>query len=196
MKKILVVTPKFPYPSYGACEADRAAGIELLLKLGFEVCVITKVYIEEYKDEVYITAKKLGITIIPITYKYLHCRSLSDKILHGIRRCVKPWYLDGAAYEYSDPEIQEKMCQVLDSFKPDVVWFDYTYLWPLYHHVKKRKIPIVTRSENFEPFHFLDVKNRSVLKTWIQNSKNRQIILLSVHDKSDFDLTYSGDVKL
>ena len=67
-KRILIITPKFPYPSYGACELDRAAGIEMFIKLGYEVYVITKVYGEEYKQEAARMAEKLGITIVPISY--------------------------------------------------------------------------------------------------------------------------------
>jgi len=74
MKRILIVTPKFPYPPYGACEQDRAAGIELFLKNGWEVRVITKIYGEEYKKEIADVSQRLDIKIVPIVYKY--CRIL------------------------------------------------------------------------------------------------------------------------
>jgi len=44
----------------------------------------------------------------------------------------------------------------LDEFKPDAVWVEYTTLWPLYKYAKRRNVPIITRSINFEAFHFLD----------------------------------------
>ncbi len=154
-KKVLIVTPKFPYPSYGACEQDRAAGIELFLKMGWEVRVITKIYGEEYRKKVEDVSQKLGIKIIPIVYKYLRD---SKKCWC---RLLNPCNWDGAAFEYSDPEIRNALVCELETFQPDVVWFDYTYLWPLYKLVKKEKIPVLTRSINFEPMHFLDEDGRN-----------------------------------
>ena len=162
MKKVLIVSPKFPYPPYGACELDRAAGIEMLIKLGYKVYVITKVYSDEYKQTVRETAEKLGITIVSVGYKYLFL-SLGQKIINGLKRLIQPWYWDGAAFEYSDPEIRAEVEKALDSFQPDLVWFDYTYLWPLYGSVRKKRIPIITRSINFEPRHFLEEDGRSVV---------------------------------
>lgn len=156
MKRILIVTPKFPYPSYGACEQDRAAGIEMFKKMGYEVMVITKIYGEEYKSHVEEAAKKLKIKIIPVCYKYLHVAMGLRKIVLGLARLFQPWYWDGAAFEYSEPEIQREFKNALNDFKPDIVWFDYTYLWPLYGLAKWKKIPIITRSINFEPVHFLE----------------------------------------
>lgn len=161
-KKILVITPKFPYPSYGACEADRASGIELLIKLGFDVMVVSKVYGEKYKAEARDVADRLGITIIPVTYKYLYQTSQKGKRLHVLGRIIRPWYLDGAAYEYSEPEIRQVVEETLESFQPDLVWVDYTYLWPLYRQIRKRNIPIITRSINFEPEHFLEEDGRGI----------------------------------
>lgn len=156
-KKVLIVTPKFPYPPYGACEQDRAAGVELFLKNGWEVRVITKIYGEEYRKEVDDVSQKLGIKIIPIVYKYLHGGKKCW------RRLLNPRYWDGAAFEYSDPEIKNALIQELNEFQPNVVWFDYTYLWPLYRIVKDKEIPIITRSINFEPAHFLDEDGRNFI---------------------------------
>ena len=161
-KRILIITPKFPYPSYGTCELDRAAGIEMFIKLGYEVYVITKVYGEEYKQEAARMAEKLGITIVPISYKYLsRAQTFCKKIQSIFGRIFRPWYLDGAAYEYSDPEIRLAVQNALGSFKPELVWFDYTYLWPLYSLIKKSGTPIITRSINFEPLHFLEEDGRT-----------------------------------
>src|SRR3990167_11505024 len=105
MKKILIITPKFPYPARGACEQDRAAGIEFFIKSGWEVRVITKIYGEEYKKDVSEANEKLGITIIPINYKYLTL-SIGQKIKNIFLRLVMPWYWDGAAREYGDLNIK------------------------------------------------------------------------------------------
>lgn len=157
-RRILVVTPKFPYPSYGACEQDRAAGIEMFLKLGHEVYVITKIYSDDLRQNVREISQKLGVTIVPVRYRYL---SASASIRQKWARLIRPWYWDGAAFEYSEPEIRAELEKALDSFKPDLVWFDYSYLWPLYRQVRKRDLPIVTRPINFEAIHFLEENGRS-----------------------------------
>lgn len=162
-KKILIITPKFPYPSYGACEQDRAAGIEFFVKAGYEVQVITKVYADSYKEEALAVGERLGIKVIPISYKFLYTSSTTHKIGRFFGQLFRPWYLDGAAYEYTEPEIRQVLMDVLESFHPDVVWFDYTYLWPLYKIVKKKGIPIITRSINFEPKHFLEEDGRKLV---------------------------------
>ncbi len=162
-KKILIISPKFPYPAYGACEQDRAAGIEFFIKQGYDVQVITKVYADSYKPEAKAAGEKLGITVIPISYKYLFTKTISQKLWRGFLRLIQPWYLDGAAFEYSEPEIRRVLRETLDSFQPDLVWFDYSYLWPLYELVRKRKIPIITRSINFEPRHFLEEDGRNII---------------------------------
>lgn len=161
-QKILIVTPRSPFSKSGACDQDRALGIEQFLKLGYDVRVITKVlpfgteYLEKAKDD-------LGIKIIPVSYKLFKNLSFSGKIKRYIKRFVNPFNLDGAAYEYKDKEIQNAFEYELNEFKPNFVIFDYTYLWPLYKHTQKRKIPIITRSINFEPLHFLQEDGFSFL---------------------------------
>src|SRR3989338_4371 len=162
-KRILIVTPKFPYPSYGACELDRASGIEMFIELGYEVYVITKVYGNEYKQNALKVGEKLGITVVPITYKHLPGKgSFIQKLKSVLFRLLQPWYLDGAAYEYHEPEIRQAMVRALDAFQPELVWFDYTYLWPLYSLATKRGLRIITRSINFEPRHFLEEDGRTL----------------------------------
>lgn len=163
VKKILIITPKFPYPSYGACELDRAAGIEIFLRLGYAVTVITKVYDDKYKAEARRKGDQLGCAVIPVSYKYLYAESWGQKISRGLRRLLQPWYLDGAAFEYDEPEIRRVVKETLASFRPDLVWVDYTYLWPLYGLVRSRRIPIVTRSINFEARHFLEEDGRTLV---------------------------------
>ena len=154
MKKILLVTPRSPFSKSGACEQDRACGVEQFLRLGYDVMVITKIF---PSDMIHLkeARNRLGIKIIPISYKLSKNLPFIERLKRYIKRIINPFNWDGAAYEYKDKEIQKVFIKELDEFKPDVVFFDYTYLWPLYRHAKKRGIPIVTRSINFEPIHFL-----------------------------------------
>ena len=43
------------------------------------------------------------------------------------------------------------------------MWFDYTYLWPLYNIARKKNIPVITRSINFEAVHFLEEDGRNII---------------------------------
>ena len=144
-KKILIVMPKFPYPATGACEQDRMTGLEIFGKFGYEIKVIAKTIKGRMEDAKKI-GQDMGIEVFPVSYKFKR----------DIKRFFNPLYWDGASYEYRDEEIVDVLNKQLNSFKPDVVWFEYTYLWPLYSIARKQNIPIVTRSINFEPTHFLE----------------------------------------
>lgn len=144
-KKILIVTPKFPYPVTGACEQDRAAGMEWFAGEGFEVRVLSKTAMPDAANEAMIVERKFGIKTTLVPYR---------REPWSLRRILNPLYVDGAAFEYSDPEMKATLRHLLTEFQPDLVWFEYTYLWPLYGMVRRAGIPIVTRSINFEPLHF------------------------------------------
>ena len=163
-KKVLVVTPSFPFPATGAEQADRATGIEQMKRLGAEVVVIAKVSSHANTDFIQSKAQELGIRVVMVPYRFSE-RSLSrtEQLKKVLGKLKHPLYLDGAAYEYSEPRIQEALRQELDAFTPDVVWFEYTYLWPLYSQVRKRNIPVITRSINYEPEHFLEEDGRTFL---------------------------------
>lgn len=172
LKRILVVTPKLPYPPTGACEQDRYAGIEILKSLGWEVFLIAKIYNESYRERAEEMAAKLGIKVAPVVYRYLKEKSFWEKIKNFLSRAARPWYFDGAAWEYGgDTEIKRVFKKALDEFKPAAVWFDYTYLWPLYEEARKRKIKIITRSINFEPVHFLEENGRSLINFFVAGFK-------------------------
>lgn len=161
-KKILIVTPRFPFDYKGACEQDRAYGVVLLKKLGYEIEVISMCYKShlamiddaEYAHE---------IKIYPVLYR----PRFEPKILYYLKRIFIPFYWDGASYQYRDPEIKKILDERIEKFRPDLVWFDYTYLWPLYKTVLDKSIPIITRSVNYEPAHFYGKGNRGIFR-WIR----------------------------
>ena len=158
-KKILVVSPSLPFPVSGAEQADRARGFQLLKELGFEVRSVVKLVAWHSQEWVSDIEKKLGIKIIPVSYKYSNTDkklNFREKLKKNIKKFSNPLFLDGAAFEFSEPEIQFAVKNEIENWKPDFVWFDYTYLWPLYKFAKKKGIPVITRSVNFEPIHFLE----------------------------------------
>ncbi len=162
-KRILVVCPSFPAPESGAEQMDRADGIRQLVRLGHEVAVLAKAVEWADKELIARTAHEMGARVILVPYRYsnrtLHARERFFKLLG---KFANPLYLDGAAYEYAEPAIQAALAKELNEFKPHVVWFEYTYLWPLYKQVAKSGAKIVVRSANFEPEHFLDEHGRTL----------------------------------
>ena len=155
-KKILIVTPILPFPMAGAEQIDRAAGVLQLKNLGYNVKVIAKIASWQDKNIINEAVDYWNVPVALVPYKYSNRKlSTKDKIVKAARRVINPLFLDGAAFEYSDYEIKEVLDRELSMWKPDLVWFDYTYLWPLYNQVKLKNVPIVTRSINFEALHFL-----------------------------------------
>ncbi|KKW41864.1 MAG: Glycosyl transferase group 1 [Candidatus Magasanikbacteria bacterium GW2011_GWA2_56_11] len=130
------------------------------MRYGYEVRVITKTT-PKYEEAVARVAAEHGIAIIPVPYKYAKYLTFKQRAARRFRQVFNPRYWDGAAYEYFDPEIQAALARELSDHRPDLVWFDYTYLWPLYPQIRRAGIPIITRSINFEPTHFLQEEGRS-----------------------------------
>jgi hypothetical protein len=156
-KKVLIVMPALPFEQKGAEQMDRDEGIRQLIRLGYEVRVIAKV--NEWQTQEYVKRAQdgYGIPVFGIPYRYSNkVLSKKDKLMKFLKRFKNPLYFDGAAYEYAEPKIQEILKQQVQEWKPDVVWFEYTYLWPLYHIPMKSRIPIITRSINFEAEHFIE----------------------------------------
>lgn len=195
-KKILIVTPRSPFQGRGADELDRLSGIEWFIKNEYDVHVITKIMpsdmfaIEEARN-------KFGITIIPISYKF----DKKNKIARGITSFVR----DNAAHEYYDSEIQIAVATEIAVFKPDMVWFDYTYLWPLYSLIPKG-IPLFTRSINFEPTHFLDENGRypwnyirvipKLVSEWIVSRKSKIVFAITPKEQNEYQVFGAHSVVL
>lgn len=161
-KRVLIITPKFPYPSTGACEMDRASGIEWFVQQGYSVRVITKVYTHEAARVAVAKGAELGIVVIPVVYFSGKKLSVIKRLFRLLSRVAQPWYWDGAAFEYTDPELKAILVQELAEFRPELVWCEYTYLWPLYSVIQSKNVPIVTRSHNFEPQHLIEEDGRSI----------------------------------
>lgn len=161
-KKVLIVTPRSPFQGRGADAEDRLSGVRWFVGHGYEVRVITMTM---PNDVPYVldAEKTLGIKITPVPYTFNAERTARERVLRLLRRIIWPPFWDGAAYEYFGDEIQAAVRDEIADFKPDLAVFDYSYLWPLYSLASKRNIPIVTRSINMEPLHFLDEDGRSFL---------------------------------
>ena len=163
-KRILMVMPSFPYPESGAEQIDRACGIRQLVRLGYEVTVIAKVVEWADRNALEVAAENMGVRATFVPYRYSNRRrSWREKIFGQFGKLRNPLFFDGAAYEFAESGMKKAVAHELDNFKPDIVWFEYTYLWPLYGMVHTRDISIVTRSANFEPEHFLEEDGRTII---------------------------------
>lgn len=163
MKKVLVVTTRFPVPPQGACPQDRLGGILTLVRLGFEVYVIARIspYQDDEKFRDFAKASNFLLKLVP--YESQKEMNFWTKFKHVVRRIINPLYLDGAAYEFSHVSIRDAVSETCRNWQPDAVWCDYTYTWPLYSLIKRFNIPIFTRAINFEPRHFLHENGYSII---------------------------------
>lgn len=196
MKKILIITPRSPFTNAGACEQDRLSGIKWFIRNGYEVDVITKIMPSDAQvTEVARESLKIPITTIP--YKFNQKDKLLKRLFRNFKRVINPLYWDGASFEYFDFEIQTAVAREISAFKPDLVWFDYSYLWPLYKLVPNN-IPIYTRSINFEPLHFLDEDGKwpwnylrvipKFMSEWIVAKKSKVVFAITPKEKRYYQL--------
>lgn len=143
----------------GACEADCGTGILQFKRLGFETRVITKTVPGQ---NIRAAAEELDTVIIPVPFKFDNKAFWFKKLKEYFFRFLQnPLLLDGTAFEYGDRELKAALEKEIKEWQPDLVWFDSTQMWPLYGIVKKHRLPIITRSQNFEPRHLLEEHNAS-----------------------------------
>jgi hypothetical protein len=149
--RVLVITPKLPWPANGADEQDRLEGIKIFKKLGHQVLVIAKVaeYQKGKSDEM---SEALGIPVVGVPY---------TKGGFSLRRLTDPAWLDGAAFEYTEPVIRQEVEDAIATFKPDVAWLDASFSWPLLPLFKARNIRTIVRSLQIESTHVLVDEGRT-----------------------------------
>lgn len=162
VKKILLITPSFLVPARGACEQDRLEGILQLQRLGYEVRVIGKVFEFQSKERIENFSRAHNIPIHTVPYRYNQPRKLFESFFYHLKRFVWPLYWDGAVYEYADPVIKQKMKELLEAWKPDIVWFDYTFMLPLYPLARQYGCSIITHSLIYDPKNLLEEEGRTV----------------------------------
>ena len=161
-----MIMPQFPFPPKGACEQGRISDMKRLKQRGADLRIITKIHAERMKDIPTVEQEMcIPITGIPYREKDYSFSSL-------LRRFTHPLLLDGAANEFDDPAILSEVEKQLKEYDPDVVWVEYTFLWPLNALIRKYNKPIVVRSHNREPLHFLQEDGRSLVNLFKYIIKN------------------------
>lgn len=159
-KRALVVTTVCPFDLRGACQQDRAYGVKHLRSLGYEVTVITLAWTNQLKD-IPNYEKEFDARMIPLVYE----GKLS--FTRWLQRLSNPYYIDGAAFEITRRDLHNLVATELNTHTYDFVWCDYSYLWPLFPAIKKFKVPIISRSINYEPGHFYN-RVPHTLSAWLR----------------------------
>lgn len=145
--RILIVTPRMPFPAPGADEQDRLEGIRLLIELGHTVSVVTKIAHYQTEAEREAFSKHISARVRSVPYRG---RTFS------LRRILSPRFIDGAAFEYEDPKLHAVFDEEVASFKPDLVWLDASFSWPLIQRAHSHKLRVIVRSLQIESQHILD----------------------------------------
>jgi len=158
-KKILIISPRFPFPAKGAGEQDRLEGFRQLKRLGAEIKILSKIFSHQDKHQIEEFCKKEGLVVDLIYYEFDKKKSVKDYLA----RIIKPRLWDGSANEYASKDTKQAFEKNILDFRPNVVWFEFTYLWPLYRIARKYNKKIVVRSHNFEPNHFIQEDGYSIL---------------------------------
>jgi glycosyltransferase involved in cell wall biosynthesis len=148
-KRILIVMPNPCLPPKGADEKNRFGIIRMFQELGYDVTIITKSNQPEINlDEI---ARTYQVKISQHPYRLRSQR----KLAYYLQRLINPYRWDGAADEYFDKSFWKVIQEEVKMLRPDVILFEYTFLWPIIDALHDFQGPILIRSHNFEPVHFL-----------------------------------------
>lgn len=127
--------------------------------MGYDIHVIAKIHSFQNREEIesaFLEAK------IPLTLVD-HPTKLWNLFLRKIPSMIHtPALLDGAALEYTDPAYEQIVVSTLETFKPDVIWMEYTTHWPVLRHLKKYGIPMIMKSSLNEPQNCIDEHGASL----------------------------------
>lgn len=158
--RILILTPWVPYPLTGACQQDRFNGFLQMQSLGYEIHVIAKIH---HFQDANIIRNAFEKSNIPLTLVE-HPRKPALLALRKFpAMLMNPALLDGAALEYTDPVYEHVVTETVETWKPDVVWMEYTTHWPVLRLLKKYGIPTIMKSSLNEPQNCMDEHGGSLI---------------------------------
>ncbi|MBU6310843.1 glycosyltransferase [Patescibacteria group bacterium] len=146
--KILVVTSKLPYPPTGADEQDRYHGVRILQGLGHSVTILAKRAAYQSDADILAMSSTLHAPVRVSPY------SSNTWTLH---RLADLRWLDGASFEYGRLGTVSDFRAAITEVKPEIIWADGSYAWPLIQVAHAYQIPIIVRSLQIESAHlFVD----------------------------------------
>lgn len=158
--RVLILTPWVPYPATGACQQDRFYGYLQMRELGYEIHVIAKYHPFQDLSGAKTAFEKEGVPLTLVQHPR-HPLALLLRRLPAVLR--NPALLDGAALEYADPAYERVVLGTVETFKPDVVWMEYSTHWPVLRLLKKHGIPMIVKSSLNEPQNCMDEHGGSLL---------------------------------
>lgn len=158
--RILVLTPWVPYPTTGACQQDRMNGYRHMRELGYDVRVIAKYHAFQDVSGAKSAFEHEGIPLTLVEHPKHPAALLLTQLTTVMRT---PALIDGAALEYIDPAYQTVVLNAVKTFKPDVVWMEYSTHWPVLRLLKKHAIPTIVKSSLNEPQNCIDEHGGSLI---------------------------------
>ena len=143
-KKIIFFTPDFIARPIGASEKDSLGSLKNFKDLGYEITLVIFIskWALKYKKEIFDLEKKVNELKI-IEFK-------KSKLKNRITNIYR---LDGFTDQYFNEETVSELTEMYGNKYYDLVWLDFTYMWPLKNIFSDSKI--IIRSKNFEPLHFI-----------------------------------------
>lgn len=159
-RRILILTPWVPFPVTGACQQERFTGYKHLRDLGYELSIIAKIHpFQSHADAMSaFLAEHLPLQLVD------HPRSVLPLLIKRFDSIVRePALFDGAALEYLDPVYERVVLDEVERFQPDVVWIEYSVLWPLLRLLRPYRLPTVIRSHNNEARNCIDEHGGSLM---------------------------------
>jgi glycosyltransferase involved in cell wall biosynthesis len=154
-------------------------GVLQLKRLGFGVQLIGKIFDFNTTETARQFSERHGIPVYPVPYRYRERRGFVSRMKHFFVRLFHPLYWDGSVYEYADPKLIALMEKILKEWRPQIVWFDYTFMLPLYPLARKYGAKIVTHSLIYDPKNVLEEDGRTMinrLRSWFKVRTDRKCI--------------------
>lgn len=158
--RILIITPWVPWPLTGACQQDRFNGLKQMQSLGYDIQVIARIHKFQNRSEIEHAFAKSGIPLILVPHL---TRPWTQLVKNLPRAILSPAYLDGAALEYLEHGYQQLVLKAAREWKPDVIWIEYSSLWPVLRLLKPLGIPMIVKSSLNEPRNCIDEHGGSLL---------------------------------
>lgn len=161
--KILVTTPACHFKSTGAAQRDIYAALNMLRTMGHDVTLYTVG--SPMQDEQFLR-EKVGDTVdVRVFYPTFHP-------LHWLASCLRHFSLfDRSAHVFYLMVKSAAFRSFVDMYGPDRIVSFCSYSWPIFAFAKKRGIPSVFRSHNFEPSFFwetLGIKSKWSPINWLR----------------------------
>lgn len=152
--RILILTPWVPYPVTGACQQDRFFGMLQMKSMGYDIRVIAKIHDFQNRSPIEQAYAKEGVPLTLVS----HLKNPLGLLLKKLPQIfTNPGLLDGAALEYLDPVYLETVDRTIESFKPDVLWIEYSTHWSILKRLKQKYgIPMIVKSSLNEPRNCID----------------------------------------